>query len=229
MNIEDETYIEQLKEIKKEEKELLNTLLSGKSNQIDVITIERLKVIKEVEKELLERLITERIYLANTIKIDPLTGCYNRRILPKIREIGTVIMCDIDYFKTINDTFGHDVGDQVIKEVGHTILNNIRVGDVACRYGGDEFLIVFTTDKFDVIDARMKKIAEEINKGINLPSFNITLSVGIAFNESGEGIESLITKADSALYASKENGRNQITYYGEPKKAQEAEKIMKVI
>lgn len=184
MNIEDDSYIDRLYEVRKE------------------------------ESSLVDRLVDERKYLADTVKIDPLTGLYNRRILPKIREIGTVIMCDIDYFKTINDTFGHDIGDEALKAVGTTILDNIRVGDVACRFGGDEFLIVFTTDKFEVIDNRMKKIVEDINKKIQLPDFPITLSVGVAFNEENEHLDSLMEKADNALYQSKENGRNQVSYYG---------------
>lgn len=175
--------------------------------------IDRLHEIREEETNLLNRLIAEREYLANTIKIDPLTGLYNRRILSKVRDIGTVIMCDIDNFKTINDTLGHDVGDEAIKAVAHTILDNIRVGDVACRYGGDEFLIIFTTDIYDVIDKRMKKIANDINNNIHLPDFPITLSIGVAFNDENEILDSLLIKADSALYKSKENGKNQITYY----------------
>ena len=179
--------------------------------------IDRLKEVRKEEASLVDRLISERLYLSDTIRIDPLTGLYNRRIMPKIREIGTVIMCDIDNFKTINDTFGHDVGDIAIKTVGHTILDNIRVGDVACRYGGDEFLIVFTTDIHEVIDKRMKKIAEDVKKSLKLPLVDITLSVGIAFNEGKESLEELIKKADEALYSSKENGKNQITYYGQQK------------
>ena len=180
--------------------------------------IDRLYKVRKEEDSLLDRLVEERMYLANTIKIDPLTGLYNRRIISKIRDVGTVIMCDIDYFKTVNDTYGHDIGDKVIQSVGQTILENIRVGDVGCRYGGDEFLIVFTTDRFDVIDSRIKKIVDNINEKVNIPDFDITLSVGIAFNENNEKIEELMKKADEALYFSKENGRNQITYYGTEKK-----------
>lgn len=178
--------------------------------------IEKLLKLREEESKLLERLIAERKYLAETIKLDPLTGLYNRRILPKIREIGTVIMCDIDDFKNVNDTYGHDVGDKVIKAVGHTILDNIRIGDVACRFGGDEFLIVFTTDREDVIDERMRKIAEDVNNELDI-DFDVTLSVGVAFNKNNEDLETLMEKADDALYQSKENGKNQISYYGKEK------------
>lgn len=206
MNIEDDEYLNKLKEIIKQEEILLNN--------IDGEVGDRLRRLKKIESSLISRLIEERLYLSEKIKIDPLTGLYNRRILSKIRDIGTVIICDVDYFKTINDTYGHSVGDKVIKTVGETILDNIRVGDVGCRYGGDEFLIVFTTDRQDVIDNRMKKIVEEINKKVDIPDFDITLSVGIAFNDNNEKIDSLINKADDALYKSKENGRNQVTYYG---------------
>ena len=206
MNIEDDAYLNKLKEIIKQEEILLNN--------IDGEVGDRLRRLKKIESSLISRLIEERLYLSEKIKIDPLTGLYNRRILSKIRDIGTVIICDVDYFKTINDTYGHSVGDKVIKTVGETILDNIRVGDVGCRYGGDEFLIVFTTDRQDVIDNRMKKIVEEINKKVDIPDFDITLSVGIAFNDNNEKIDSLINKADDALYKSKENGRNQVTYYG---------------
>lgn len=206
MNIEDDAYLNKLKEIIKQEEILLNN--------IDGEVGDRLRRLKKIESSLISRLIEERLYLSEKIKIDPLTGLYNRRILSKIRDIGTVIICDVDYFKTINDTYGHSVGDKVIKTVGETILDNIRVGDVGCRYGGDEFLIVFTTDRQDVIDNRMKKIVEEINKKVDIPDFDVTLSVGIAFNDNNEKIDSLINKADDALYKSKENGRNQVTYYG---------------
>lgn len=212
MNIEDDDYIERLRELREKKFSLIDNL--SKNDETDKDLIGKLKEVCIEEYYLTECLIEDRKYLSDTIKIDPLTGLYNRRILPKIREIGTVIMCDIDNFKTINDTFGHDVGDEAIKAVSHTILDNIRVGDIACRFGGDEFLIVFTTDIFDVIDRRMKKIADDVNDNIDLPDFPITLSIGVAFNEKGEKIEQLIEKADQALYESKENGKNQVTYYG---------------
>ena len=212
MDIEDNTYIERIRNIRKLKLDIIKNIKDGDSNSILFLE----KLISEEDK-LIDRLIEERIHLQDSVMIDTLTGLYNRRILSKIRDIGTVILFDIDYFKTINDTFGHNIGDQAIKAVGETLLNNIRVGDIACRYGGDEFLIVFTTDRFDVIDKRVKKIAEEINNKFHLPGFDITLSVGVSFNEENEDLESLITKADEALYKSKENGRNQVSYYGKEK------------
>ena len=164
MNIDDDSYIDHLKEVRKE------------------------------EQALVERLMGERLYLGEALRIDALTGLHNRKIFPKIRDIGTVVMCDIDDFKTVNDTFGHAMGDEV-------------------RYGGDEFIIVFTTDKKEVIDSRMKKIAEDYNRAMHLPGYRLTLSIGVAFNTDKEKLEVLICKADKAAYHSKQNGKDQITYY----------------
>ena len=177
--------------------------------------IDRLQDIRKEEDNLLDRLIAERKFLAENFKIDPLTGLYNKRILSKVRDFGTVIMFDVDDFKKVNDTFGHPGGDIALRAVGQAILNNIRVGDIGCRFGGDEFLIIFTTDIFEVIDARIKKIEMDANNLINIPGMHITLSVGVAFNEDKEKIDSMISKADAALYQSKNNGKNQTTYYKE--------------
>ena len=182
-------------------------------DSLDDSYIDRLRDVRREENALVEKLIEERMHLADTIRIDPLTGLYNRRILPKVREVGTVIMCDIDNFKTINDTFGHDVGDEVIKSVATIFLNSIRIWDVAVRFGGDEFLIIFTTNLHEVIEKRMNDVCDMVRNTINLPNHNVSLSVGVTFNDNNEDLDTLMKKADEALYYSKENGKNQITYY----------------
>ncbi len=206
MNIDDDSYINKLKELREEEQSIID-------NNKDIDFINRLNDIRKEEQLLIDRLIEERFYLANESKIDPLTGLYNRKILPKVRDIGTVIMCDIDNFKGINDTFGHQVGDDALRAVGQSISHNIRIGDIGCRFGGDEFIIIFTTDIYEVIDSRMKKIVEDVNKIIEFPDRTITMSIGVAFNKDHEDLATLMQKADKALYESKENGKNQISYY----------------
>lgn len=188
-------------------------------NDLYINTIkEKLKDINDPELvDLINRLINERTYLAETINIDPLTGLYNRRVLQNVRDIGAVIMCDIDYFKTVNDSFGHDTGDVVIKKVAQIIMNNVRIGDVVCRYGGDEYLILFSTYNQDVVKNRINKICNDVKRIIKLPNFQVSLSVGVTFADGDEDIESMITRADKALYHSKENGKDQISYY-EPEK-----------
>ena len=188
-------------------------------NDLYINTIkEKLKDINDPELvDLINRLINERTYLAETINIDPLTGLYNRRVLQNVRDIGAVIMCDIDYFKTVNDSFGHDTGDVVIKKVAQIIMNNVRIGDVVCRYGGDEYLILFQTYNQNVVKERINKICNDVKRIIKLPNFQVSLSVGVSFANENEDVETMITKADKALYHSKENGKDQISYY-EPEK-----------
>lgn len=188
-------------------------------NDLYINTIkEKLKDINDPELvDLINRLINERTYLAETINIDPLTGLYNRRVLQNVRDIGAVIMCDIDYFKTVNDSFGHDTGDVVIKKVAQIIMNNVRIGDVVCRYGGDEYLILFSTFNQEVVRNRIMKICNDVKRIIKLPNFQVSLSVGVSFANENEDVETMITRADKALYHSKENGKDQISYY-EPEK-----------
>ncbi len=189
--------------------------------------IYRLQDVRKEEDSLIDRLIKERLYLAQYSRIDHLTGLYTRKILSKVREVGTAVLCDVDDFKDFNDQFGHSVGDDVLRAVSRVISDNIRVGDIGCRFGGDEFLILFTTDNHNVIDARIRKIAEEVRKSVQLPGKEITMSIGIAFNEGektiatladrDEILASIIECADKAMYESKENGKNQISYYDKQK------------
>lgn len=156
---------------------------------------------------------------------DPLTGLMNRRYLMDIaeREISrahrknltlAVAMLDIDFFKKINDTYGHSAGDKVLQEVSALIKNSIRVEDFAFRFGGEEFLILFSDiyimeclEKIESIRKRMELISI-IYGNIDIP--RITISAGIAvFPLNGNTAEILIKIADAALYKAKENGRNQ--------------------
>lgn len=210
MTIDDDNYINRLKEVRIEQQHLLDELINN-INNLDYL--HKLRDVRMEEQRLIDRLIEERKHLSEESKIDPLTGLYNRNILPKIREIGAVIMCDLDDFKSINDTYGHDIGDKALKAVGQSISQNIRIGDIGCRFGGDEFIIVFTTDLYEVIDRRLNKIVEDANKIFQMPERPITFSMGVAFNKDGLNLQELMKEADEALYKSKENGKNQITYY----------------
>lgn len=178
------------------------------------------KIKKKLEKiddqelsNLINRLINERNYLENVANIDPLTGLYNRRILERIRECSGILMCDIDNFKTINDTYGHDTGDYAIKSVANILLRNTRINDYVCRLGGDEFFIVFNDCEEEIILERCKKINNEVSSEIKLPDHIVTLSLGIAYNKNNESVKTLLTKADEALYISKNSGKNQASIY----------------
>ena len=161
---------------------------------------------------------------------DPLTGLYNRRYWKEIIDhelkratrtkssIG-VIMVDIDHFKIVNDTFGHPMGDQVLEALGRLLINNIRGADIACRFGGEEFILLLPDcDRTNTIYRaellRSKFQALEIHE--NNQKVSATISLGIAmFPEHGMCSAELLTKADQALYTAKNKGRNRVDVYAD--------------
>lgn len=178
--------------------------------------LEKLEKVEDKELVLLvKKLIDERNYLSEIANIDTLTGLNNRRILERIRECSGVVMCDIDDFKKVNDTYGHDIGDTVIKRVTEIIKENTRSKDYVCRFGGDEFFIGFVECPENIIDERIEKIRREVSNDRLLTKLKdkVTISFGFVINYNLEDLDSLIKKADKALYESKKNGRNKITKY----------------
>lgn len=157
---------------------------------------------------------------------DALTGLYNRRYLDEVlaRELhrasrtGTpvsVLMLDIDHFKDLNDTHGHAAGDAVLAEMAAAVLSSIRTEDVACRYGGEEFVVVMAG--LDPVEAVER--AEQIRARIALHGFGwdgqslgpLTISIGVATApQHGSATDQLLGAADTALYRAKGNGRNRV-------------------
>ncbi|MCF6243750.1 MAG: GGDEF domain-containing protein [Sulfurovum sp.] len=156
------------------------------------------------------------------LKRDPLTGLYNRRgYHDSIDDIsgkhGVMLMCDIDHFKKINDTYGHDAGDFVIQEVAQCIRENVRREDVAIRWGGEEFLIFLSNTNIKNGYLVAEKLRESIERltlfykeGITI---RVTLSMGISLISNEVPLEEAIRNADNAMYVSKASGRNQISKY----------------
>jgi two-component system cell cycle response regulator len=161
--------------------------------------------------------------------IDPLTGLYNRRyatqhmqrILERSGESGlpyAVVMMDLDRFKSVNDTYGHEAGDRVLKEFARRLQENLRGIDLVARLGGEEFLVVLP----DTGPTEVEFAAERLRNAIDRTKFDIgddrkihiTVSIGVAFGSSDDKIPSvLIQQADAALYDSKATGRNRVTYF----------------
>jgi len=157
---------------------------------------------------------------------DELTQVYNRRhiftILQREKSLAdrgkasfAVCMLDLDHFKQVNDTYGHMMGDIVLKTVAQTIEKNIRAADYLARYGGEEFILILTYP--DVEDGL--KCAERINRicaelqFAGLPeSFRATISGGVTAYRSTESVDQLVKRADEALYCAKARGRNRIEY-----------------
>jgi two-component system cell cycle response regulator len=158
---------------------------------------------------------------------DALTGLHNRRYMEThlnslVEQAASrgkpiaVLLLDIDYFKAINDTHGHDAGDDVLREFALRIRKSIRNIDLACRYGGEEFVIVMPetdTGVAAMVGERLRRsIAGEpfpVQQGMKL--LNVTLSIGIAaLNDAGDTAPALLKRADQALYRAKRDGRNRV-------------------
>jgi len=162
--------------------------------------------------------------------VDSLTHVYNRRYFQHrlmdefergrryAREFCCVIV-DVDNFKIINDTFGHPVGDDVLRHIAAILRRNIRAADVLCRYGGDEFGLLLPETNFPgafVIVERVRSIVEKTKFSKTDNSTKVSLSFGMSsLIEGGAlGMDELVTQADVALYQAKRAGRNQISFYG---------------
>lgn len=157
---------------------------------------------------------------------DPLTNLFNRRYLEETlaREISraerenaplSIIMMDIDHFKRFNDTLGHAAGDALLQDLGELLSRTVRAGDIACRYGGEEFVLVLPDASLEVATARAELVRDAVKNlhvarsGMVLGA--VTISLGVAgFAEHGCDGESVLRSADSALYRAKDQGRDQV-------------------
>ena len=151
---------------------------------------------------------------------DILTGFYRREILNDLIEKEfyrskrygyhfSILMIDIDNFKKVNDTYGHLVGDKVLKKVAETTKKTIRKSDVAIRYGGEEFLIILPHTDLEAAKIAAERIRKNIEK-LDVDGVKVTVSVGIADNSLSPKLEDLIRKADQALYIAKRTGKNKV-------------------
>lgn len=185
---------------------------------------------------LLLRTIAEQVSLAmanmklqHTLRMqtlkDPLTQLYNRRYMESSleREILrarrndqplSVLMLDVDHFKRFNDTHGHDAGDQLLKEFARLLNRNVRGEDIACRYGGEEFIIILPTAPLEIAQARAEKIIEQ-TRNLHIRHNQeelgkLSVSIGISvYPHHADDVEMLIKSADRALYKAKHAGRDR--------------------
>ncbi|MEI7556613.1 sensor domain-containing diguanylate cyclase [Candidatus Chlorohelix sp.] len=175
------------------------------------ITIQERKRANNFQKEAME---------------DVLTGIGNRRYIEhKLRfslgeaqqlgdQIG-VLLIDIDYFKKVNDTYGHDIGDHVLKMVAQTIAHNIRATDFVGRWGGEEFVVVLHNMDQEWLVAISEKIRALVGKAQwHTPKgeLKVTISIGACLNTNEDTVDSLFERIDKMLYQSKSEGRNRVSY-----------------
>jgi len=153
---------------------------------------------------------------------DGLTGLCNRRYLDTTlaRELHRakrartplgLIMADLDHFKAVNDDYGHETGDMVLKQFGQLLTRNIRQEDFACRYGGEEITIVLPNADLEVALRRAERLRAEAEAKLRAADRPVTVSLGVAvFPRHGEDAAALLAAADAALYRAKHDGRNRV-------------------
>lgn len=211
-----------------------------------IVTKSTENVLSEKEIEYLEQLSSQAATTINRANVyaeilkhatlDALTGFYNRRQLEeRVKQEASsakrqkrnlcAIMTDIDFFKTVNDTYGHAAGDLVLKTVAKVIRNQLREYDIAGRYGGEEFVILLPYTKIE----EAKMVAERLrvaveNKKIDISkicpdkeNISVTISLGVAQYKPQNDNNEFVRNADEALYESKSGGRNRVTVYNKDK------------
>lgn len=153
---------------------------------------------------------------------DKLTGLYNRhkffenlenelyRSVRRMTNIG-VIMFDIDHFKSVNDNYGHDVGDHVLREISKIISEKIRDYDTFARWGGEEFIILLPETEINTVMIKAENMRSLVENHHFIDGRQITSSFGVTMIKPGENYEVALKRVDEALYSSKNNGRNRVT------------------
>jgi len=192
--------------------------------------IPSIKNYLEAAKPVIEsRILTDKLR-ESSLK-DGMTGLYNRRFLEEFidhfmkqaqrnKETYTVLMLDVDFFKSVNDTYGHDVGDKVIVEIGNVLRENIRESDLAIRYGGEEFLVLLHNATYEGaklvahnIHSAFAKLVFDVGNGKTMQK---TISIGMSrYPDDADTLWKCIKFADTALYVAKTTGRNKIVEYSQ--------------
>lgn len=202
-------------------------VLARINNQLRILDMQN-----ELEKKNKE-LIEKNQLLQQMAVTDDLTGLYNKRYIlnrlsgevsyaARYREPISFLMVDVDHFKQVNDTYGHVVGDILLKEIAGMLKKIVRDVDIVARYGGEEFLIILPNG--DTLGARI--LAERLRESVEKATFNIegnrlfiTISIGVKSAnvkknvDPGTEVMTLINQADMALYRAKANGRNRVEIY----------------
>jgi diguanylate cyclase (GGDEF)-like protein len=174
--------------------------------------------------------ITEKKKLENQLRElsdrDPLTGLYNRRYFEnqisnyfsqykRYKEVFSLAFIDIDYFKQVNDKYGHDTGDEVLKCLAELVLSQLRINDLFARFGGEEFILLLPhtplPQALNILE-RIRNTIKSFSLETGLGDVTFTVSAGLTeIAENDQDFSVLIKRADSALYVAKNNGRDQIT------------------
>ena len=189
---------------------------------------EKIQETNKLLKKRLDEIKTLQENLHDQVIRDPLTGLFNRRYLYETfdRELArakrdnyplSVMMIDIDHFKDINDTYGHQVGDEALVSLGNLLQESIRQGDFACRYGGDEFIVIMPNIHEKDVEQRAETLRHEVKDiPINTGTKKVfmTASIGIAlYPKHGDNLDQIMKASDDAMYEAKNSGRNRVSVW----------------
>jgi two-component system cell cycle response regulator len=244
--LNDGTSIEFLKNIDKEGMGIPVIVVTGHGDEMIASQVIQMGAYEYLPKsrintESLSRVINntlERARLRRDVKraqtkmtemstVDELTGLHNRRYFIEALEGEferanryeaemALVMLDLDYFKKVNDTYGHPTGDMVLSGVGGILNKYVRRSDIACRYGGEEFAVILPNLSKESIFSAYERFRELVSKQSYehvSAQIHVTVSIGIAFSNDAESSDDLLTHADQALYQAKDSGRNRVVAY----------------
>ena len=200
---------------------LKNTVLHmQRREQVPETGVYELRYLAQTYNAMLEQTRSSQQKLSYEASHDALTGLYNRRSFERFceecqGEQVAMILADADKFKNINDTYGHEIGDQVLRKIAHLLQVSFRSEDAPCRVGGEEFAVIMRHIGPDRQDLVRQKI-DTINQTLLHPEDGlppVSVSAGVAFADGETSMEDLYKNADAALYRAKNNGRRNCTFY----------------
>lgn len=198
------------------------------------VNIDKQVIADEIQRKLLDDMEELNLELSQVneelnqlARHDALTGLYNRRVLEEIiaresdrsrrtaRGFG-IAMADIDNFKKINDTYGHEAGDLILKELAVILKSSIRSTDTVGRWGGEEFLFVFTETSCQgamIVIERIRHKVEASNISYRGQQIHFTITIGLSYHSGDDNFPEMIREADEALYTGKHSGKNRVVCY----------------
>lgn len=196
---------------------------ASKDELIRLLSLRDLEIehLKKSNDDLKNEIQKIKNMVEQTVNRDPLTGLYNRKVVQEAYEkCQTAIMCDIDDFKKLNDTYGHNFGDEVLVNVAKIISSSVRSIDYVVRWGGEEFIIFVDNPNVEVASLLAERIRTKI-ENLHLTGHNIddvpriTMCFGVSRFHVSDSLVSDIEKVDMALYHSKKSGKNKVTLFDE--------------
>ncbi|MCE5262320.1 MAG: sensor domain-containing diguanylate cyclase [Deltaproteobacteria bacterium] len=187
---------------------------------------QRPAAIVGVSRDVTKRRLLEQ-ELRNLAITDPLTGAYNRRhFLEELQQEMdrsdryshpfALIMFDIDHFKEVNDRFGHEAGDRVLRELAEMVRKRVRSTDLLARWGGEEFMILLPNTTLPPAATLAQDLLKQMQEGAFSEIGRITASFGVAVHRPGEGIDALLTRVDDLMYQAKRKGRSRLACDPDP-------------